>query len=576
MAQTIPETKFKTAYHVSPQLLVVFLIFILSALTYVGILNHQFLDFDDNQIIVPRSKTFNALTFKNISNLIFDDYPREEPLIVRDLSYLVNGAIFGGDNPQGYLLGNLLLHMVASYLIFSLSLTLFPNRYWQAILTSILFAIHPIHVESVAWISSRKDTLYSCFFLAGFLYYSNFVKINGAKRLAVSLGFFILGLFSKASAISFFPVVLLYRLLLAPQKKWTWHEVSYFSLLAVFSWVFMRWYSGVLTDFGLFQLQNAPSLIKESPAQWLLLNIETITFYLGKLLYPQDLANLYIFPAPSRLFASLSVLFYSLATCAVLLFVLFKFIRMQDKRPLFLMLWFVLALGPYLNWAGISIYVADRYLYLASFAPMAAVSYLFATIGTMNNRYSKTIRNMAICLTALLFAALIARGIKAVAVWSSSVTLWRNALQVSPTSLDAYLGLIRAETNIYLQQKGTAEGDKQLKHVKAVANQGYQMFCKNNLCQPQATGLLYQIANLYYEEGRLDKAEQFLAQGLLLKPEDVYLNYLHIYLALKQGDISSARQDIEVITRHAHPKINAPILNDIRNNLSRSIPSIDN
>jgi len=572
MTQTISEKELATAYRVSPQLLAVFLIFILSILTYIGILNHQFLDFDDNQIIVPRSQTFNAWTIENLSNIILNDYPREEPLIARDLSYLVNGAIFGGDNPQGYLLGNLLLHMVASYLIFSLSLTIFPNRYWQAILTSLLFAIHPIHVESVAWISSRKDTLYSCFFLAAFLCYSNFLKTNAVNRLVISLGLSILGLFSKASGISFFPVVLFYRLLLAPKKKWTWQEVSYFILLAASSCAFMRWYSGVLTEFGLFQLQNSPSLIKKSPAQWLLLNMETISFYVGKLLYPQSLANLYVSPAPSLLFASLPVLFCSLALCAVLLFALFKFVRMPDKRPLFLMIWFFIVLGPYLNWAGIRIYVADRYLYLASFAPMAAVSYFFTSIGTMNSRCSKAIRSVVTFMIVLLFAGLIVRGIKAVEVWDSSVTLWRNAVEVSPTSLDVYLGLIRAETKLYLQQKGTSEGDRQLKHVKAIANQGYQMFCKNNLCQPQATGLLYQIAELYYEEGRLDKAAQFLNQGLLLKPEDVYLNYLHIYLALKQDDISSVRKDIEVITRHAHPKIHATILNDIRNNLSRLIP----
>jgi hypothetical protein len=572
MTQPMQQTTFTSTFHVSPQLLAAFMIFILTSLTYIDILNHQFVDFDDKQIILPRSETFNTFTLQNIKNIILEDYPREEPLIVRDLSYLINGSIFGGDNPQGYLLGNLLLHMLVCYLVFSLSLLLFPDRYWQAIITAILFAVHPIHVESVAWISSRKDTLYSSFFLASLLSYSQFVKTNSSTRLTISFALYLLALFSKTSAIAFIPMALLYRLLFASHKKWGWREGAYFVLLAVSSVRFMQWYSGELAEFGVFQLQNAPALIKENPAQWLLLNMEVITFYLGKLLYPQTLANTYFYPAPQLLFIYLPALLLSMAACAVLLFALLKFIRMTDKRPLFLALWFLVALGPYLNWAGINIFVADRYLYLASFAPLAAAGYLLTTLTTMIRHQDRTTtRNLAILLICLLVTVMVARGIKAVAVWSSSETLWRNALRVTPLRLEPYINLLELDIDRFNQNQQTPEGYKALQQAKTIANQAYRTFCNNGVCSPNVTDLLGKIAHIYYLEDNMTKAEQFLNQGLLLKPEDIYLNFLHTYVKIKQGDIPAAQEDIEFITRHAHPYIHAGILADIKDNIPRII-----
>ena len=551
---------FVRTYHVTPQLLAASLIFVLTTFTYLDILNHQFVSYDDGRIILARSATFETLSLQNLKNIILDDFPREEPLIIRDLSYLVNGSIFGAQNPQGYLLGNLLLHMVASYLIFALSLLLFPERYWQAILTALLFALHPVHVESVAWISSRKDTLYSCFFLAGLLSYSKFVKTHKTFLLAASLGLYLLALFSKSSAISFVLIVLVYRSLFASEKKWTLREVSYFALLAVVSLLFMQWYSRVLTEFGLFKLQSAPPLFKEDPGLWLLLNVEVITFYLGKLLYPATLSNIYDSPAPLILFRDLPFFILSVATCIVLTFALLKFITMRDRRPLFLLLWFFVILGPYLNWAGINIFVADRYLYLAAFAPLAAASFVLTYSVTTIRNHQKIAGNLAFGLVCLLLSVMTSRGIKAVQVWTDTSTLWRNSVTAAPLHVQPYVGLLNSDFEIYNQHKGTPEGNEALDRAKTLAKQAYRRFCKNGNCSPQATGILLSLAKIAYEENNLQESERLLQKALWLKPEDLHLNYLHAYLAIKKRDYQTARKDIDYIKQNAHPHMDAEIL----------------
>ena len=553
MAQTTREV-FLSRYHASPQYLAFFFIFILSTLTYLDLANHQFVNFDDTRIILSHIDSYyDGMTISNIKKIILDDFPREEPLLVRDLSYLVNATLFGPMNPQGYLFGNILLHMLASYLVFSLSLLIFPERYWQAIITACLFAIHPIHVESVAWISCRKDTLYSCFFLAGFHFYAQFIKTDKAWLLSASLLLYIMALLSKSSAIAYLPIAILYRCILAPDKKWRRQETVHFLLLTIISLVFLHWYTQVLTDFGLFKMQPAPSLFKVNPGLWVLLNAEAITFYLGKLFYPKTLSAIYSFPSPGMIFKDLPYLVLSLMTCTALIFSFFKFSKVPNKKPLFLLLWFFVVLCPYLNWAGINIFVADRYMYLASFAPLSAISYLITTLHDVSIRRSRAVGSLLILLTCILFALLISRGIKATKTWANTSMLWLNTVKEAPYHAEPYVGLLGHEFDIYYKNSGKPKAAEALANAKKIANLGYRRFCPNNNCAAQATGILYYLSKISYEEDNLVESERYLRQGLLLKPDNIHLNYLHVYLALKKKDYKTAKEDIESVRQQANP-----------------------
>lgn len=563
-----PKDAFSSRYHASPPYLAFFFIFILSTLTYLDIANHQFVNYDDTRIILKRIDSFDGLTSKNIKKIVLDDYPREEPLIVRDLSYLANATLFGPLNPQGYLFGNLVLHMLTSYLVFVLSLLLFPGRYWLAIITASLFAIHPVHVESVAWISGRKDTLYSCLFLAGFLTYAQFLKTDKAWLLVASFILYSMSLFSKSSAIAYLPIALLYRYLFAPTKKWHWHEIIHFLIIAISSLLFIQWYAQVLTNFGLFRMQPSPSLLKVNPALWVLLNAEVITFYLGKLLYPKTLSVLYSFPSTNSIFSNLPFLALSLAICTAILFALYKFIKMADKRPLFLLLWFFVVLGPYLNWAGINIFAADRYLYLAAFAPMVATGYLITTLHSVSCRHSRTAGSLICLLTCLLCAVLLSRGIKATQTWSNTSTLWLNTLKTAPYHAEPYIALLGRELDVFYKNREEPKGAAALANAKKIANLGYRRFCPNDNCLPQMTDILYFLARINYEENNLVECERYLRQGLLLKPDNIHLNYMHVYLALKQNNYQMAQEDLALIRQQANPNEDGEILAELNNKVA--------
>ena len=124
------------------------------------------------------------------------------------VSLCINYAI-SGLNAWSYHLFNLLLHVGNVFLVFVVSKKLFGNNILPAGLVALLFGIHPMHVESVAWISERKDVLYVLFFLLALLQYLKYIEKDKSKYLVYTALFFLLSLFSKPAAITLAPILLL-------------------------------------------------------------------------------------------------------------------------------------------------------------------------------------------------------------------------------------------------------------------------------------------------------------------------------------------------------------------------------
>src|SRR5262249_2068712 len=119
----------------------------------------------------------------------------------------INYALFG-NKAFGWHLISLLTHAAVTYLVFAASREI-TQRNWESGLTASLFAVHPVHAESVAWISGITDPLMTLFLLPSFLFYLRFRKHGSRYLLFLSLGFFFLALLSKETAIAF-PVVVGY------------------------------------------------------------------------------------------------------------------------------------------------------------------------------------------------------------------------------------------------------------------------------------------------------------------------------------------------------------------------------
>jgi tetratricopeptide (TPR) repeat protein len=179
------------------------LILIITFIIYIPALSAGFVNWDDpdyvgrnNYLIRDLSRLPDLLTTPVQGNY--------HPLTMFSLA--LNFAI-SGENEWSYHLFNIIFHLVNCFLVYRLAFLLSKSNPLIAFVTSLLFAIHPLHVESVAWISERKDVLYALFFIAGHISYTKYIDTSSKKQYWLTLLFVILSLMSKPAAV-IFPVSL--------------------------------------------------------------------------------------------------------------------------------------------------------------------------------------------------------------------------------------------------------------------------------------------------------------------------------------------------------------------------------
>ncbi|MGZ3975777.1 MAG: ArnT family glycosyltransferase, partial [Flavisolibacter sp.] len=172
----------------------------ITVLAFLPVLGADFVNWDDGDYYDNNfiNNLFNPEIF---TRTVQGNY---HPLTMFSLA--INYAI-SGKNAWSYHLFNLLFHLVNCALVFRLVYLLSGKNNFIAFVTAILFGIHPVHVESVAWVSERKDVLYGLFFLLGLISYVKYVDEQSKKHYVLSMIFMLLSLLSKPAAV-IFPVVL--------------------------------------------------------------------------------------------------------------------------------------------------------------------------------------------------------------------------------------------------------------------------------------------------------------------------------------------------------------------------------
>src|SRR6185295_13199703 len=170
-------------------------------LVYLPSLDNQFTNWDDNYYVlenpVVAHPTAGSLLTQNLGG-------NHHPLTMATLA--VNYAI-SGTKPFSYHWLNLLLHVANTALVFFFVRKLSGGRFWAAAVTALFFGIHPMHVESVAWISERKDVLYTAFFLGGAIAYWRYLDRRQWQWLGVTFLMYLLSCLSKGMAVVF-PLVM--------------------------------------------------------------------------------------------------------------------------------------------------------------------------------------------------------------------------------------------------------------------------------------------------------------------------------------------------------------------------------
>ena len=413
-------------------------------------------------------------------------------------------------NPTGYHVTNLILHLVESLLIWIILRKLcIPG----AFLAALLFAVHPVNVESVAWISSRKNLLAMLFFLLSILWYlkslsrfSPFSPTSHSYYYWLSLAAFLLAMLSKGS-VAVLPVLLLGIVWwLRPVKWWDLLHILPFFMVAV-----------ILTGVNIwFQTHGDPEEVFRTASfiERLLSAGVAVWFYLYKAILPFDLAFVY----PMWPIVVDNMLWWLPLLAALAVTVLLWWYRKSWSRP-FLFAWgfFCVALAPVLGFTDIGYMrfslVADRYQHIAIIAVIALLSALWSV---WYRQAQRTERRAAIAIAVVTVSALVFLTCEQSKYYHDEVTLYRFALKKNPECW-----MIHNNLGFILAQAG--HETEALEHFQQSVqwNPDYPISRDN-------------LGNLLFRAGRFEEAEQHLHEALRKKSKypEAHYNLGNVLLKL--------------------------------------------
>lgn len=345
------------------------LIITFAFIAYYPSLNNQFLLVDDDQYITANPH-IRDLSAKGIKRFFTNTYVNSYvPLTM--LTWAIEYHFFGQDHFH-YILNNLILHILSTILVFFLIRSIFQSEIY-ALITAAIFALHPVHVESVAWATERKDVLFAFFYLLGLNFYLLFSNSEKRKKLWWLLTFiaYILALFSKTQAITFpLAIVLIDYFRNKPllTKNYILTLVPYIVLSLIFGVITLWAQKYFEPGYRNFRVYNF------SVVNQIVLSLFGLLKYLYISFYPFELSAVYPLPSnPHRIPAYIKI--GALASIAVLYLVF----RLRKRNPVifFAFGFFVVHLITVLNAPSFTNnIIADRFLYL----PIIGIGVFFAYI----------------------------------------------------------------------------------------------------------------------------------------------------------------------------------------------------
>lgn len=434
-----------------------------------------------------------------------------------------------GLSAAGYHWVNIFLHAANALLLWELLRRLRIRGAWFA---AALFALHPVHVESVAWITERKNVLMGFFFLLALLFWTKFCEQRSGDKwrwYALANGCYMLALFSKTVACTL-PAALLLILWLKrePITLRRIAQIGPFVGLGIAMGLVTIWWERYHqgTQGALFEIGLPERFLIASRAFW---------FYLGKLIWPAHLS----FSYPHWEISAAHLADYIWVVAIALLAVAVYFGRRWVGRSVEVaLLFFVATLSPMLGFIMLYTFrysfVADHYQYLASIGPLA----LFAA-GTTHAfdflRRGRQFLRPAVCGIVLLLLGL--KSWQQCGAYANLETLWRAVLAENP-------GSWMAENNlgIALVQRGQID-------------EAFPHYAKALELNPTYAEAHYNLGNALLRAQRVDDAIAQYKKALELEPRisSAHANLAAIYL--KRGDVDEAivrfKKALEIDDRNA-------------------------
>ncbi len=525
-----PPLKVKVKGYMSQRRWIIFacLFLVVATLAIYGDLRtHHFINFDDNLYVTDNAPVQGGLTLTGLS-WAFTTLHAGFWLPLTWLSYMLDSQLFGL-HAGGFLLTNLLLHIASALLLFGwlLRTTRAPG---PSFLVAALFALHPLHVESVAWVTERKDVLSTFFWLLTMWAYLWYAERPRLGRYLLILACFSLGLMAKPMLVTLpFALLLLdyWPLGRWPQKspgsaknsraakpeprvplsRLIWEKAPLLALAVIFSAVTIY----AQREQAVTQLTYLPLL---PLASRLANGLVAYVTYLVKMIYPSGLGVFYpnsvdAFPLWQRLGAGPALALISLLI-----------IRQTRRRPYLLVgwLWYLGTLVPVIGLVGRELALADRFTYVPSIGLSIMAAYGMAELAA---RWRLPRLLLPVGAGVVLSAFMICTWVQ-VRYWRDSISLFEHSLKVTR-------GNCTIETNLALALAAQGKMDQAIAHYTEALR-----------LRPDLAVIHHNLGMALAAQGKMDQAMAQYAEALRLQP-DLVLTHNSLGLALAaQGKLDQA------------------------------------
>lgn len=468
-----------------------------------------FVTYDDDKYVSENEHVLSGLTAKNVV-WAFTGIHSSNWHPLTSLSHMLDCKLFG-PNPGRHHLVNLSLHTVSTLLIFLILLQM-TGAFWQSAFVAAVFGLHPLHVESVAWISERKDVLSALFWFLTMAAYFRYVKTPRAGRYLLTLIIFAMGLMAKPMLVTL-PFVLLlldYWPLERPGRKnvqqMLWEKIPFFifSVVSCTITLVVQSKSGALKGIEQFSL---PSRISNAA-------ISYIT-YIVKIVWPADLSVFYPHPRgePAHWQIYGSIVLLVCITAGVL--------RLSTGRKFLLVgwFWYLGTLVPVIGLVQVGGQaMADRYTYIPSIGFFIAVAWAANDL-LMKWKYKKPVLCFLSSAVVLVFAMLT---YFQAGHWRDSMSLFDHAVKVTSGNYTAYDGRGLVYKNKGLYDLAMSDFNKAIE-----INPGYAVSYNNR-------------GNIYIAKGEYGLAISDFNKAIEIHPGKalVYNNRGLAYDAISQYDLA--------------------------------------
>ncbi len=461
--------------------------------------NFDFVLLDDDVYILNNPHVSRGLNSENVA-WAFSSSHGGFWIPLTWLSYMVDSQLHGL-NAGYYHVTNLILHILNTLLLFAV-FRLMTGNLWQSGFIAALFAVHPVHVESVAWVSERKDLLFALFWILTMWSYHRYVCKPSFRRYGIVLLFFVAGLMSKPMIITL-PLVLLLldywpleRLRSAvgqPAGAARPSRTAATIVLEKVPLILMSFGASVLT-FTLQKAHGAVSAIDSAPMVQRILQIPvSYVKYMIKMVWPRDLTAVYVY--------SPTIPIWQIAGSCLLLGLFFVLAMKHLKKHPYLAvgwLWFLGTLVPVIGLVKIGSHaMADRYTYMTFVGLYIMIAWGIPDLlrPFRKKKFALVSASAALIVILMLIAGNQTRH------WVNSVQLFSHAINVNP---DNFL----AHRNIGLALSYRGDLDRAIGHFKQALR-----------INPASARCYNDIGTVFMVKGRYAESIGYFEKALYYQPD---------------------------------------------------------